>query len=92
MALQEPVNGQPKRWDKNYWLVFVDTDDAPIRVLATSEEDAKDIVQEELIEQGRGELNVGDVGLVRIVEEVKGNEEYWGPTRWAVLYLERKKG
>jgi len=56
---------------KVYWLVYVDTADDPIRVLAVSKEDAKEQVQEMCYDKGYGELNVGCIGLVDIVQEAK---------------------
>ena len=55
-----------------YWLVYIDTADDPSRVLSVSKEGAKEQVQEMCYEEGYGELNVGPIGLVDIVQEASG--------------------
>ena len=57
---------------KEVWLVYLDTSDEPIKIKASSRAEAQAYVQFDLDEEGMGELNVGPIGLVKIV---KASEE-----------------
>ncbi len=67
-----------------YWLVYVDTSWSmritptdPIRVKATSQRGAFEAVNKICLEEGHGELDVGAIGLVKIVKEsnTRSNED-----------------
>ena len=66
-----------------YWLVYGDTSWSmwiaadPIRVKATSQRGAFEAVNKICLEEGHGELNVGAIGLVKIVKEsnTRSNED-----------------
>jgi len=58
----------PKK-PKVTWLCFVDTNDDPIPFQSATRQGAKDQLQRMCYDEGYGELNVGPIGLIKIIKK-----------------------